>query len=289
MVSGASKVIKGESLVNYSYSTVKITRSRIEKGLIAIPMSLAKRFPKYNTKIKVYLDDSNVLRRKNYSSYKSATRECRIGGMAEWFKQNRIKNEDEIVIQFVDKESFTYRLVTERMFVKKTQQLQENLDISRNEIEALDKITRLSNWTALDKQRVMLKEYHRIVATMPLEERGYIKQRSRKARESVPSNIRVMLGDIYRGHCQVCDFWFLKKDGKTYFEMHHIDPLKSNHPKNLVLVCANCHRQFEHANVIHKFNKQDWLVRVSFNKRAYTVNQVFLRKKLEKSVKELFV
>jgi len=289
MVPDASRVIKGESRINYSYSTVKITRSRIEKGLIAIPMSLAKWFPKYNTNIKVYLDDSDVLHQKNYSSYKSATRECRIGGMAEWFKRNKIKSGDEIAIQLIDKESFTYRLIPERIFVKKTEELQKNLDTAGDEIEALDEITRLSNWTALDKQRVMLKEYHRIVTTMPLKERGYIKQRSRQARESVPSNIRVMLGDIYRGHCQVCDFWFLKKDGKPYFETHHIDPLKANHPKNLVLVCANCHRQFEYANVIHKFNKQDWLIRVSFNRRRYAVNQVFLREKLEKSVKELFV
>ena len=289
MDSDTSQVIKSKSRINYSYSTVKITRSRIEKGLIAIPKSLAKWFPKYNTNIKIYLDDSDVSYDKNYSSYKSSTRECRIGGMAEWFKLNKIKSGDEIVVQLVDKENFAYRLVPESMFVERTQELQENLDTSGDETEALDKITRLSKWTVLDKQRVMIKEYQRIVTTMTLEERGYTKQRSRQARENVPSNIRVMLGDIYRGHCQVCDFWFLKKDGNSYFEMHHIDPLKATHPKNLVLVCGNCHRQFEYANVIHKFNKQDWLIRVSFNKRRYAVNQVFLREKMEKSAKELFV
>lgn len=284
-----SEALKSKSQINYDYSTVKITRSRIEKGLIAIPVSLAKWFPEYNTTIKVYLDDSSVLHNKNYSSYTSSTRECRIGGVAEWFKENKIRDGEEIVIQLVDKKNFIYRLISERKFISKTQELQKSLDDSKDEIEAYDKITSLSNWAALDRQRVMLKEYHRIVTTMPVEERGYIKQRSRQARESVPSNLRVMLGDIYRGHCQVCDFWFIKKDGKPYFEMHHIDPLKANHPKNLVLVCANCHRQFEYANVINKFNKQDWLIRVSFNGTAYLVNQVFLKEKLEESFKELFI
>ncbi|MCP4261933.1 MAG: HNH endonuclease [Planctomycetes bacterium] len=289
MDSNISRAIKSKSEVNYNYSTVRMTRSRIEKGLIAIPVSLSKWFPQRNTKIKIYLDDSAVLHNKNYSSYASSTRECRIGGMAEWLKENKIKDADEIIVQLVDKENFIYRLIRERMFVEKTHKLQERLDSSRDELEALDRITSLSRWTDLDKQKVMLKEYHRIATTMPVEERQYLEQRSRQARESAPSNLRVLLGNVYRGHCQVCDFWFLKKDSNPYFEIHHIDPLKSNNPKNLVLVCANCHRQFEYANIIHKFNKEDWLIRVSFNKKTYFVNQVLLKEKLEESFKELFI
>jgi hypothetical protein len=58
---------------------------------MAIPMSLAEWFPDYNTTIQVYLDDSSVLHTKNYSSYKSTTRESRIGGMAEWFTGNKLR------------------------------------------------------------------------------------------------------------------------------------------------------------------------------------------------------
>lgn len=289
MDANVSQVIKNKSEIIYDYSTVRITRSRIEKGLIAIPLSLAKWFPRCNTTIKVFLGDSLVLHNKHYSSYTSSTRECRIGGMAEWFKGNKIKDRSEIVVQLVDKEKFIYRLIPERGFIRKTQELQKNLDNSKDEIEASDTIINLSRWTDSDKGKVALKEYRRIVDTMPIEKRRYISQRSRQARENVPSGLRVLLGDVYRGHCQVCDFWFLKKDSEPYFETHHIDPSKANHPKNLVLVCANCHRQFEYANVIHKFNKQNWLIRVSFNKKIYTVKQVFLREKLEEPVKELFV
>jgi len=89
----SSQVIQSRSLINYSYATIEITQSRLDKGLIAIPMSLAEWFPDYNTTVQVYLDNSPVLYTKTYSSYKSTTRECRIGGMAEWFKEignNRI-------------------------------------------------------------------------------------------------------------------------------------------------------------------------------------------------------
>jgi hypothetical protein len=284
-----SQAIKRKSEIIYDYSTVRITRSRIEKGLIAIPLSLANWFPRYNTTIKVFLGDSHVMRNKHYSSYTSSTRECRIGGMSEWFRLNKIKDGDEIVIQLVDKEKFIYRLVSEQGFICKTQKLQENLDNSKDEIEASDIITNISRWTDSNKEEVTLREYRRLVDTMPIKERRYISQRSKQARESVPVGLRLLLCGVYRGHCQVCDFWFLKKDGEPYFETHHIDPSKANHPKNLVLVCANCHRQFEYANVIHKFDKQNWLIRVSFNKKIHIVNQVFLREKFKEPFKELFV
>lgn len=80
-------MITVESPINYNYATVKITQSRIKKGLIAIPVSLAKWFPDSNTRLHVYLDDSPSSEVKNYSSFKSTTRECRIGGMDQMIYQ----------------------------------------------------------------------------------------------------------------------------------------------------------------------------------------------------------
>ncbi len=42
MESNISQIIKAESKVFYNYSAIRITQSRIDKGLIAIPRSLAK-------------------------------------------------------------------------------------------------------------------------------------------------------------------------------------------------------------------------------------------------------
>lgn len=289
MKSKSSQVTQTKSEINYSYKTIKITQSRISKGLIAIPVALAKWFPEHNDTIQIYLNDSPVSQTKHYSSYDSSTRECRIGGMKHWFQQNNIRSGDEIVIQIMDKEHFIYGLIPERNFIVKTKELQNSFDNSETDQEASEQITTLVEWTDVDKQRVVLSEYHRLVNTLSVQERRYVKKHSNQAREGVPSNLRVLVGDIYQGHCQVCDFWFLKKDQTPYFETHHINPLQGNNPKNLVLVCANCHRQFEYTDVHHEFNDDGWLVKVSFNNRIYSLNQIHLKTKLDDSFKELFI
>jgi len=281
-----SKVIRSESQINYDYATIRITQSRIDKGLIAIPVDLAEWFPVRNDTIEIYLNDSPLSQIKRYSSYNSSTRECRIGGMKEWFQQNSIKQGDEIVIQFVDKERHIYKLIPERNFILKTKELQDSFDNSKSEGEALKNIVTLSKWAQLEKNNVALNEYHRLINMSITSERQYNKRLSRMG-ESIPANLRILLESIYNGHCQVCDFWFLKRDKKPYFEVHHLDPLKSHHPKNILVVCGNCHNQFEYSQVEQIFDGE-WLVRVSFNETTYPVNQA-IRKPIEGFFKELFI
>jgi predicted HNH restriction endonuclease len=267
-------MVKIKSPINYNYATIKITQSRINKSLIAIPVSLAKWFPKNNTQIQVYLDDSHVPHIKRYSSYSSTTRECRIGGMAEWFEEIKIKDGDEIVVQLIDKDRFIYRLIPEQKFLIKTHKLQSDLDKSKNDSDASDKIVSIAEWTEADKKSVMLNEYRRLIKTMPVRERRYNNRYSNKAKEDAPSNLRVILEGIYEGHCQVCDFWFLKMDNRPFFEIHHVNPLQGNHPQNLIVVCANCHRQFEYANVKTEINNGGWLIGVIFNNKLFKINQM---------------
>ncbi|MCC6543102.1 MAG: HNH endonuclease [Nitrospirae bacterium] len=282
-------MIKTESKINYSYATIKVTQSRIDKGLIAIPVSLIRWFPDHKTTIKVFLDESAVLHNKSYSPYTSSTRECRIGGMAEWYKENKLKDGDEIVVQLIDKKHFIYRLVPEQKFLLKTQELQSSLDKAESENEASENIITLANWADLEKKKVVLGEYHRLIKSTPIKERRYINKYSDRVKEDVPPNIRVLLGELYQGHCQVCDFWFLKKDNKPYFEIHHINPDQGHHPKNLVIVCGNCHNQFEFANVTNEFTVNSWLTTVSFNNKPYPVNQIFLKTRWEESFKQLYI
>jgi len=283
------KEIKSKSQINYSYATIKITQSRLDKALIAIPVALAEWFPVHNETIQVYLNNSPVSQTKHYSSYSSSTRECRIGGMRKWFKQNNIKSGDEIVIQLVDKERFVYRLISERTFILQTRELQNKFDSSEDEVDASNKIINLAEWTVSNKQEVVINEYYRLANTIPIEKRRYVAKHSDQARESVPYNLRVLLENIYKGHCQVCDFWFLKKDDTPYFEIHHIDAERGNNPKNLLSVCANCHRQFEFADVQHEFDNESWLTKVSFNRKIYPVNQILYKIKLGDYIKRLFI
>ena len=283
------QVIQSKSKINYSYATIKITQSRIDKGLIAIPVELAKLFPDYNTTIQVYLDDSNELYEKNYSSYKSTTRESRIGGMLDWFKKNKIKSEDEIIIQLIDKKHFIYRLITENIFILNTKKFQVSFDNSENELQASERIACIVKWTNLNKKKVVINEYYRLINTIPNIERQYIEKHSNRAREGISNNLRLLLCDIYQGHCQACNFWFLKKDNQPYFEIHHINPLLGKNPKNIILVCANCHRQFEYANVHPKFNDEGWLIKVLFNDKEHFINQIMLQTKFDEAVKHMFL
>ncbi|HWP90782.1 MAG TPA: hypothetical protein VNN20_01090 [Thermodesulfobacteriota bacterium] len=123
--------------------------------------------------------------------------------MKQWFHTNNITSGDEVVIQLIDKERFIYRLIPERNFIKKTKELQDNFDNSETEEEASERISALSEWTDLEKQKVVLSEYHRLASIVRIQERRYVKKHSNQARESVPFNLRVLLGDIYRGHCQI--------------------------------------------------------------------------------------
>ena len=285
----ADNIVKSRSEIDYSYATIRITQSRIDKGLIAIPMSLAKWFPDRNARIQVFFDDALSPEIKQYSSYKSRTKECRIGGMAEWLKNNGIEDGEEIVIQLIDKERFVYRLIPESRFLLKTREIQNNLDRSETETCAREQIEGLAGWACVDHANAIANEYTRLVDTLPARGRRYVTRRPKQAKESTPCNLRVLLRDIYGGHCQVCDFCFFKKDSEPYSEIHHINPLLSNNPKNLVVVCANCHRQFEYAHVTHEFNHDSWLIRVGFNKKIWHVNQFMLTTRGQGFVKRLHV
>ena len=281
--------MKTKSEINYDYQTIEISQSRIDKGLIALPRSLTGWFPDHHTTIRVYLGDSPIPEVKNYTSYTGSTNESRIGGMADWFNANNIRGGDEIVIQLIDEKEGIYRLIAENDFIIKTKKLQDSFDNSQDEEEALEGVVQLAKWTELDKSRVSLNEYRRLVDTMPIRKREYVSRQSNQTRERAPHNLRVLLGEIYQGCCQVCDFTFLKKDDKPYFEIHHIDPVESHQPKNLMVVCANCHRQFQFANVDHIFNDESWLIKVNFNQSSYDINQILLNAKIEDFMKQTHV
>lgn len=282
-----SQIIRNKSKINYSYVTVKMTQGRINKGLIAIPVSLSKWFPGHNGVIQVYLDNSTDLEIKKYSSYDSSTRECRIYGMRRWFEKNRIKDEDEIVIQIIDQNNFKYRLIRESNFIIKTQQIQNKFDNSIDEQQASQHLNEIVNWTKIKEEIVKLSEFHRLIRQTNIEERKRTIRRKASMRESTPPSIRILLSRIYSGHCQVCDFWFLKKDKIPYFETHHIDPEKADYIQNLLAICGNCHNQFHYSNVKQEF-KEGWISKVFFNDRVFEVNQIVFKQKFEEATKEIF-
>ena len=66
------------------------------------------------------------------------------------------------------------------------------------------------------------------------------------------AKITKILKNLYNGKCQICNFTFKKKKDKNYSETHHIIPLGDNGSeeiKNVIIVCANCHKQLHYADV----------------------------------------
>jgi len=92
-------------------------------------------------------------------------------------------------------------------------------------------------------------------------------------RETVGPAIRILLREFHEGRCQLCSFTFEKRDGEPYFEVHHLDPAVGHHPKNLLVVCPNCHAQLEHARVADLRWVDGWLMRVTINGREFSVRQ----------------
>ncbi|MBI4726352.1 HNH endonuclease [candidate division TA06 bacterium] len=281
-------MIKAHSETGYSYSTIKLTQSRIDKGLLAIPKALTNWFPKENTKIQVFIDDNIKPERKNYTSYRSKSHECRIGGLAEWYNKNGFIEGDEIVVQLVDKNNFIYRLIPESKYIVIAKELQNKFDVAKDENEAKERLINIVQWNDVNEEVVKYNEFKRLLYSIEEELRKTVTRKEFEVSEKAPSNIKLLLGKIYFGHCQVCDFCFLKKDLTPYYEIHHINRQWGDQINNLLLVCGNCHNQFTYANVEEEF-KDKWLSHVRFNGKLYEINQIVFSHKFDEPTKNVFV
>jgi hypothetical protein len=66
---------KVKSEIGYNYVTIKATQSRINKGLLAIPVSLLDRFPKEKRKTTLLFDDEEKYFIKSFVPYTSSSQE----------------------------------------------------------------------------------------------------------------------------------------------------------------------------------------------------------------------
>jgi len=222
---------KVTSSIPYNYITIKTTKSRIEKGLLAIPVSLISQFPKSDSKIYV-LNDKGKEEAKTYTPYQSSSRECRIGGIRAFYSKYKIKDGDEIVIQILDE--FKYKIIPEKSFNERIKKLENNFEKSINDIEAEQNIKNLSYATNKSSIEVIQSEFVRL-SQKEIYKRKTKLIPSTKTKESVPASLRKILIFLYDGKCQISGFTFIMKNGNPYFEIHHIDSSKGNHIKIYLL------------------------------------------------------
>jgi hypothetical protein len=260
----------GSSGVPFSYTTVIATKSRIEKGLLAIPVSLLNFFPR--TAGSVYLlGESGQWVKKKFTAYESRSRECRIGGMREFYERYDVKDGDELVLHVYGNDR--YQILPEGLFRRKVNDLEAELDEAPTQAEADAAIEGLAALTRAKADDIMAGEYLRL-ANADSVERKTSTRNAVGAREHIPPALRQILTHFYHGQCQVSGFSFLKRDGEPYFEVHHIDALQGNHVKNVLVVSPNVHAQFTHAEVEHAVDEAGWLRRVKFNGEGHEVFQI---------------
>jgi hypothetical protein len=263
---------KVKSEIGYNYVTIKITKSRIDKGLLAIPISLLDRFPKKKQKIAIFFDDEENPSYKNFTPYTSSSKECRISGLTNWLVKNKIQNQDEIVIQFLDEDERVYRLTKEINFVEQIKLIEDRILETRKEDDFDNFFNYLSKKVNHPKKEVAIVEFLKLNNEM-IKKRNYRKSSAYRVRENVPLSLRKILEFIYEGRCQVSNFTFTQRNGKPYFEIHHIKPDLGNHFKNLLVVSPNIHAMFTYANYEEYFDNDGWLREVRFNDRKFNVYQ----------------
>lgn len=261
---------KEKTNIPLSYSTVRTTKSRINKGLLAIPVSLLDLFPQKKSKIFIIDEDGNE-DIKSFTPYNSSSRECRIGGMKEFYEKYSIYENDEIVIQKIDDDKF--KLLPEKLFKNKILRYLSEFEKSKNDLEANQKINDITKLTNISTNEFFRNEFVKL-SDLDLPKRGTNERNKTKVRENVPLPMRKILLSLYKGKCQITQFTFLKRDGNPYFEIHHIDPKIGNHFKNLLVVSPNTHAQFTYSKIEQKFDNDGWLREVKFNNESFSVFQI---------------
>jgi predicted restriction endonuclease len=274
---------KTTSKIPYNYKTIKITQSRLNKGLLAVPVSLIDYFPKQKGKIYVATGINDRVSAKVFTPYTSSSRECRIGGMRDFYEKFNLKDGDEIVVQLLDTNK--YRILTEKQFEDIVKGTEKEFDESESEAVASSKLETISKVVNITPKETLWSEYSRLTK-MEIQERKQKIVKSRGTKESAPPSIRKLLTEIYDGKCQITGFGFLMKNWKPYFEVHHIKPELGNHIKNILVVSPNIHTQFTYAFVKEFFDNDGWLRQVKFNDKMFVVNHIIdkIPKKFEKEV-----
>jgi hypothetical protein len=190
---------------------------------------------------------------------------------------------DELVIQKLDDNKF--RIIPEKLFQNELEKNIVLFENSENEIEVEDNLKRLSEISNTSKEEILRNEFVRLSKNEIFQRKIKIVEKA-KTKESIPLSLRKILLNLYHGKCQISGFSFLMKNGCPYFEIHHIDPQKGNHFKNLLVVSPNVHAQFTYANLEQIFDSEGWLRYVKFNNDNYSVFQIIdkLPKFFEKQV-----
>jgi len=260
--------------------TLYATDSRISKGLLAIPRKFGGEFPPTKGKILVVFDDGTRVEPKIYVPYDPKIKESRVFGLSRWFSRRGIVAGDAITITLEDPVKRIYRIALDR-FIQQRRAVEARRQLYTTDSPEIagEQLRRLAESKKEKVQEIAFQEIA-LIAQRPLLKRKRVMVLQKGRAEAVPPALRALLEAIHQGKCQICDFTFRKRDGKPYFEIHHLEPDKGHHPMNVLVICPNCHAQLENATVGETERVMGWLVAVKINGRRFKVRQPFVRRRL---------
>lgn len=120
-----------ESKLPFTYKTIRLTQSRLNKGLLAVPVTLIDYFPKKKTTVDVFMGTSSKAVQRTFTPYSSSSGECRVGGMRPFYEHYRLADGDEIVVQFLAEGK--YRFMTEGQYEAVVKRVEKEFDGAQNE------------------------------------------------------------------------------------------------------------------------------------------------------------
>jgi len=254
--------------------TIRASASRLDKGLLAIPQKFRAWFPSEKSQIQVVFDDEDKTKTLTFHPYDPVVKENRIFGLRNWFSKRGVREGDLIWITLEDLDRRLYRIALDRFVQERQEQkTREKLQAAGTDSEAERELGALSRLTRKRPREVAQEELLRIARESARQPRPSVHPSAVERHEGVSSGIRILLRELHDGKCQLCTFTFEKRNGEPYFEIHHLDPKVGHHPSNLLVVCANCHAQLEHATVTDFKWTGNWLVGVTINGKRVSVRQ----------------
>lgn len=265
---------------------IKLTASRIAKGLLAIPKRYERLLPRRAGEVAVLLEDTPAAERKRFIPCGSLARESRIYGLRDWLEQHNAETGDWVEVSPIDAVNAVYRIVFRRR-AQEEERCRQAFQSADREDEATEALAGLARAQWRSRRRAALKELNRLAQIDLPRERIHLQSANRY--EGAPPFVRVLLRIIYGGRCQVCGFSFRTRNGQPYFEVHHIDPDAGHQPQNLLALCANCHAQMEHCQVELDRDASGWVRVVAIGGQRKPVHHAFTTESASAGIAGLLV
>lgn len=140
--------------------------------------------------------------------------------------------------------------------VYKTYELEEEMSLYIKENDIWNNINKekhgsleLNIILTPDEEKIDTQIEKDFLDDIDIVENESIEQRNEKVKRY--QKIVKVLKQKYNYKCQLCGYTFLMHNGSYYCEAHHIKMLSkggSQHPENVVILCANHHRIFHYAS-----------------------------------------